>query len=354
MDFRGPRANITSSSSSSPFGAAMTLPIKGHSHEPGPLGLLRGGDGGTAHRPIGGLWDDGGWAPGPIGTLWDQQSQPPVSGTVTKAVKTTTMPAPTKDHDNRDVHVVLSPLFDPKKNAPSFTEVKQAPGIANCPVAAMLAAFASTTDGQKVIKSIVPPETSGDVVTDLSAAGTLSNPPTGNTLRSSRYFTVKLQGGSFEVSDVLYTDDHDSGWSPFYMRDPGDQTIWAAVIEKALAVKLKGYDNLDDPDIHAEDFWEKVTGVKPGIIEIKPDTPLSTITKAANDSVRVPSIAASKGEPGNDIPLKAGGVLAAFHGFALLGFKDDKIRLYDPAEAKTFVLSPAEFRSDFKAILYRK
>jgi hypothetical protein len=264
------------------------------------------------------------------------------------------MPPPTKDSGSRDVHVVLLPRFDPKKNVPSFTEVKQAPGIANCPVAAMLAALASTSDGQKVIESIVPPETSGDVVTDLSAAGTLSNPPPGGTLSSSRYFTVKLQGGPIEVSDVLYTDDHDSGWSPFYMRDPGDQTIWAAIIEKALAVKLGGYDSLDDSSIHAEDFWEKITGVKPGIIEIKPDTPLSTITQAVNASVRAPSIAASKGDPGNDLPLTGGKFLTAYHGFALLGFQGDKIRLYDPAEAKTILISPTDFRDDFKAILYRK
>lgn len=343
------------------------MTIRGHSQGPVPLGRSPPGDGGRIPGPAGTFWDggripdpagsswdDGGWAPQPIGTLWDKQSNPPTSGQATKAVKTTTMPGPTKDNDSRDVHVVLLPLFNPKTNAPSFTEVKQAPGIANCPVAAMLAAFAFTPDGQKVIKAIVPPEISGDVVTDLSAAGTLSNPPPGNTLKSSRYFAVKLQGGPIEVSDVLYTDDHDRGWSPFYMRDPGDQTIWAAVIEKALAVKLGSYDNLDDDSIHAEDFWEKVTGVKPGIIEIKPDTPLSTIAKAVNDSTSVPTIAASKGDPGSDMALKGGGVLTAYHGFALLGFEGDKIRLYDPAKAKTLPISREEFRADFKAILHRK
>jgi len=346
------------------------MTIRGHSQTPGPLGLPRGGDGGRVPGPAGTFWDggrvpdpagtwwdDGGWAPQPIGTLWDQQSNPPASGAATKAVKKTTMPAPTKEAANgdpdRDVHVFLLPLFNSKDNAPAFAEVKQAPGIANCPVASMLAALAFTPDGRKIIHSIVPPETSGDVVTDLSAAGSLANPP-GATLKSSRYFTVKLQGGAVEVSDVLYTDNHDHGWSPFYMSDPGGDTIWAAVIEKALAVKLKGYDNLDDSNIHAEDFWEMVTGVKPGIIDIKPGTPLSVITQAVTASTRVPSTAASIGEPGNDIPLKGGGVVTAYHGFAVLGFQGDKIRLYDPAEAKTLLISPAEFRDDFKAILFRQ
>lgn len=341
------------------------MTIRGHSQAPGPLGRAGDGpripgpagtfwDGGRVPEPGGSFWDDGGWAPQPIGTLWDKQSNPPTASPATKAVKTTIMPAPTNDQNSKDVHVVLLPLFDPKKNVPSFTEVKQAPGIANCPVASMLAALAFTPDGQKLIHGMVT-ETSGNVVTDLSAikAGILSNPP-GPTLSSNRYFTVKLGDGQIDVSDVLYTDDHDSGWSPLYLRDPGDQTIWASIIEKALAAKLGSYENFDALDITANEFWKKITGVEPGETEIKPDTPLSAIINAVKASARTPSIAASKGDPGSDIPLKSGKFLAAYHGFALLGFQGDKIRLYDPAEAKTLLLSPAEFRDDFKAILFRK
>jgi hypothetical protein len=259
------------------------------------------------------------------------------------------MPPPTKDTDGKDVHVVTLPLFKSSKNVPAFDEVKQAPGIANCPVASMLAALAFTPVGQSVIQGMVT-ETAGNVVTDLSglASGTLSNPPAGTSISSSRYFTVKLSGGSFEVSDVLYTDDHDSGWSPLYIRDPGDQVIWAAIIEKALAVKLESYENFDALNINANDFWEKVTGAKPGQIEIKPDTPLTTITDAVKASSRVPSIAASKPES-TDVKF-----VTPFHGYAILGFQGSKIRLYDPAKAVTVLLSTADFRHDFLAILYRK
>ena len=101
----------------------MTIPIKGHSHGPAPLGLLGGG--GTTHGPLGGLWDDGGWAPGPIGLLWDRDKQPQSqpSGAVTKAAgKTTRMPLPAKDGNPKDVHAVKSwPLFDPQKKIPAFT-----------------------------------------------------------------------------------------------------------------------------------------------------------------------------------------------------------------------------------------
>ncbi len=73
-------------------------------------------------------------------------------------------------------------------------------------------------------------------------ADTLTNPPEGNVVKSSRYFNVRLPGGSVEVSDVLYTDDADAGWSLIYMNDPSDKSIWAAIIEKAMAVSLKGYE----------------------------------------------------------------------------------------------------------------
>jgi hypothetical protein len=61
-------------------------------------------------------------------------------------MKKTVMPPPTNDHDNKDVHVVTLPLF---RAAPVFTQVKQAPGIANCPVAAILAATGFHRRGSK-------------------------------------------------------------------------------------------------------------------------------------------------------------------------------------------------------------
>jgi hypothetical protein len=281
-------------------------------------------------------------------TLWDKQSPSQTQTPVTKNVKTTKMPPPTKDQDNKDVHVITSPLFN-AKNVPAFTEIKQAPGIANCPVAAILAALAFTSVGQGIIQGMLS-ETAASVSTDLSSlpANTLTNPPPGATISSSRYFTVKLPGGAIDVSDVLYTDDHDSGWSPFYLRDPSDQTIWAPIIEKALAAQLGSYENFDANDIKANDFWEKITGDRPVQIEIKPDTPLATITNAVQASTRVPTIGASKPDRA-DVKF-----VSEFHGFAILGFQDSKIRLYDAAKATTIPISPADFRHDFQAILHRK
>jgi hypothetical protein len=61
----------------------------------------------------------------------------------------------------------------------------------------------------------------------------------------------------------------------------------------------------------------------------------------------VPSIGASKP---NAADVK---VVTEFHGYALLGVQGSKIRLYDAAKTKTLLISPAEFRHDFLAILSR-
>jgi hypothetical protein len=37
----------------------------------------------------------------------------------------------------------------------------------------------------------------------------------------------------------------------------------------------------------------------------------------------------------------------------MLGVQGSKIRLYDAAKAKTLLISPADFRHDFLAILFR-
>ena len=356
----------------------MTIPIKGQSHGSAPLGLIRGGDGGTAHGPLGGLWDDGG-VPHPIGLLWDRDRQPQSqpSGTVTKAAgKTTPMPLPAKDGNSKDVHVVLSPLFDPQKKVPAHTEVKQAENIANCPVAAILAAHVFTSVGRPIVQNMVS-ERSGNVLTDLSGVKqVLSNPPSGDTLTSARYFTVNLAGavrvqlsgtdklpgavkvsgkpgtfdlpgGCIDVSDVLYTNDGDGdSWSLIYLRDPGGHTIWQSIIEKALAVKLGSYENFDALNISANDFWNIVTGAQPGVIEIKNNTPLNVINDAVQASTTVPSIGASK-----DTGTKH---VSEFHGFAMLGAKNGKIRLYDAQKAAEILISPENFRDDFKNILFRK
>src|SRR5438874_12124899 len=105
------------------------------------------------------------------------------------------------------------------------------------------------------------------------------------------------------------------------MRDPNKDCIWAAIIEKALASKLGSYENFDALNFTANDFWEKITGVRPGAIEITKDTPLATIEKA-KASTRVPTIGASKPDS-SDVKF-----VTEFHGFSMLGLKGSEIQLY--------------------------
>lgn len=305
----------------------MTVQSDNRARIPGPLGTSVGVAGGRI--------------PGPLGF----QVVVMAPGAVVN-VKTLKMPPPANDQRTKDVREVTWSLFN-SKGVPAYDEVKQAPSLANCPVASILAALAYTPVGRTYIQGMVS-QTTGSVLTDLSALkpGTLTNPPSSTTISSSRYFTVKLPGGSIDVSDVLYTDDADSGWSLIYMQDPRDQSIWAAIIEKALAVKLESYENFDARNINANDFWEKVTGARPGVVEIKADTPLTTITAAAKASTHVPSVGASKPENTKHV--------IEFHGYAIMGIQGSKIQLYDPAKAKPLLIAPAEFREDFLAILFRK
>jgi len=229
-------------------------------------------------------------------------------------------------------------------------DIQQAPGIANCPVASILAALAFTVSGRNYLQKLVT-ETVAPTITDLSAlkSSQLVNPPANMQVSSSRYFTVKLPGGSdVEVSDVLYTNDADRNWSVFYLRDPREQALWGPIIEKALAVRLGGYENFDALNLSANDFFEKITGAKPGGFSIKADTPLSDIINAAKAATSVSTIGASKPDS-KDVKI-----VSEFHGHAMLGMDGAKIKLYDPAKAKVLTISPADFKHDFQAILFWK
>jgi hypothetical protein len=259
----------------------------------------------------------GGAVPGPVGTLWDKKSNAPQPDAVANTTQTK-MPPPLRG-DDVAVHVVPTPLFGSSKVV-SYKEIMQSPAIANCPVAAILAALAFTSWGRTLVQGMVT-ETAASVLTDASGAKTDHFTPPGAPLSSPRYFKVKLKGAwSAPVSDVLYTDDHDSGWSPFYLRDPNDKTIWAAIIEKALAAQLGGFDLKGggynvfmDQDITLNTFWEMITGAAPNGFAVTSSTPLSKITAAAKASTTVPAVAASKAN-GDEVTIGKVKIVSEFHG----------------------------------------
>jgi hypothetical protein len=224
------------------------------------------------------------------------------------------------------------------KGAPAVDDVRQG-GLADCPLAALLAALAFTPSGRKHLLGVVT-EHGGIVETDLSAvASQLDDPPPGNKITSNRYFSVTLGGKTFEVSDVLYTDESTDP-IPIYMKSL-NRLLWPGVIEKAYAEKEGGYAALEG--LTANVVWETVVGSKAGGFPVTAQTEKAQIEGAAKNATKIPTMAAS---------ADAAAAVTDWHGFAVLGMQGAKILLYDPAKVRRETVSLEDFRKNFKAVLH--
>jgi hypothetical protein len=292
---------------------------------PGPLGLSPSTNGGRI--------------PGPLRTGPGSAAPPPA----TKAAKSFKMPPPMPSSTSKDVHEYRWKLYVDK--TPELTDVWQGE-IANCPLAALLAALAYTKVGKEFIHGLVG-EFTGVVETDVTdVAGNLENAPKDNKVITDRYYTVKLGGRTWECSNVFYTNDSDRDWSLIYMQS-NSKVLWPSVIEKAYAVKEGGYGALDTATgkkLTVEDIWEGVVGKKPAGFQVTASTTDDELKKAANAAKQVPTIAASK--------TKTTGSLTAWHGFAVLGMKGAEIELYDPGQVDRVTQSLKQFRENFQAVRY--
>jgi hypothetical protein len=309
----------------------MALEYKGAARSPGPLGRLEGVLGGRI--------------PGPLDF---QQVDLGKSQTATKAVKELAMPPPAAGSST--IIQARSIGWDLAKDTPSERDVKQGE-LANCPVAAILAAIAHTPGGRKRIDSLITEYVNAQVKTTFSkeVLATLSakmddpdyKRPEKEIL-SKRYFSVNL-GSSIEVSDVFYVKYSDgSGVDMIYMDSP-KRALWPCVIEKAYAVKIGSYDDLDDDTKHTvNEFWAVLVGAKPDGFAINENTDLTKISTAAKAAGTIPTIAASK-----DDATK----VTAHHGYAVMGIQGSTIELYNPY-ARTEKLSLTDFRSSFSAMFF--
>ena len=309
----------------------MALEYKGAARSPGPLGRLEGVLGGRI--------------PGPLDF---QQVDLGKSQTATKAVKELPMPPPAAGSST--IIQARSIGWDLAKDTPSERDVKQGE-LANCPVAAILAAMAHTAGGRKHIDSMITEYVNTQVKTTFSKevlatlSAKLDDPDykrPEKEILSKRYFSVNL-GNAVEVSDVFYVKYSDgSDVNMIYMDSP-KRALWPCVIEKAYAVKIGSYDDLDDDTKHTvNEFWTVLVGAKPDGFAINENTDLSKISAAAKAAGTIPTIAASK-----DDATK----ITTHHGFAVMGIQGSTIELYDP-HGKIEKLSLTDFRSSFSAMFF--
>ncbi|MBL8258427.1 MAG: hypothetical protein JNM60_01270 [Candidatus Competibacteraceae bacterium] len=305
----------------------MTLPFRA----PGPLGIAPNTGGG---RP-----------PGPLGFAPGVYLTPNSTAGATKkpsAPKRLKMPPPAADSVTKVARDLKWSLFT-GDGSPALNDVKQG-ALANCPLASLLAALAFTSSGQRYLLSLVN-EQKATVETDLSAvAKDLEEAPGSNKIITDRYFAVTLERQAFEVSGVLYTDEARDP-NPIYMTSP-NQALWPCAIEKALAAKVGGYNEVDDSSkLTANRIWEIVMAAKPDGFDVTDQTPHAKLLEVAKNAKRVPTIAASK-DDATDV--------SGWHGFAVLGMKEKQIELYDPSAAKRKLLSLPTFIKNFKAVLHGK
>ena len=263
----------------------MTLQYKGGARFRGPLGTSSGILGGRL--------------PGPL--RFGQVDL--AGGAATRAVKVLEMPAPA---DGTSTIMRLRTVSWKLSNrAPMLRDVQQGE-LANCPIAAILAALAFTASGRKRLDSMITEYLgtstktafSNAIMTTLSRGGAddPDYPTQDKEILSTRYFTVNLKG-PIEVSDAFYVKETGQarGDVDLVYMDSQTQVLWPCVIEKAYAVKVKSYQELDDPKHTVEEFWEVLVGKRPVVIRDGNMTE-QKIRAAAMAASTVPTIGATRDE----------------------------------------------------------
>ncbi|HTE43538.1 MAG TPA: hypothetical protein VK629_22150, partial [Steroidobacteraceae bacterium] len=243
------------------------------------------------------------------------------------------------------------------KRVPITADVMQG-ALPNCPLAALLAALAHTSNGQKFLDGLITEYNGAAIMTNLSADlikqvekaddADSENIPQPAQLISNRYFTVKLGKGSHDVHDTFYVEYNETKVSadlePVFMGSPNN-VLWPAVIEKACALHFGSYVEAANHKKHtANDFWALVVGTKEQRLEIKDSTDVERIRDVARNAGKIPTLGASRESGATKV--------TGWHAFAVLGMQGENVQIYDPAKAKEISLTLAEFRSNFQMMLY--
>ncbi len=223
---------------------------------------------------------------------------------VTLTAKRLRMPGPASDGRTKKARAYILPLY---AGAPKYLDINQG-NINDCFLASIIGALANTVNGRRKIVSLIK-EHQARVESDVSTAESdLARDAVGKMIKSDRYFSVTIGGKSYEVSNVLYTDDGDKNWGLKYMQIPKN-VLWGCIIEKAFAKKNGSYLGLDIQSsrgnpISVNDTWKQLCGAAPKVFVVNAKTSHRKIVAAAKTAGTVSTIA-----------------VGGFHSVAILGYK---------------------------------
>jgi Calpain family cysteine protease len=265
-----------------------------------------------------------------------------------QAAKTYNLPDPDMEWSSnlpRYPRIAKLPLYVPKKETPKHDQIRQQ-GVANCYLAATLAAMANTDAGRKQIKKMITPKTGA--ITTICKKFDQSFVGPDEQLKSDRWFTVAFKDKTVDVSNVLYHDDSDSNPNLVYMTTPGgDKALWGAIIEVAYA-KLKGnYDNMSaTKGATVDQFLDEFSAVKWNILfPNKDEAEIKEVCK--NAGKRAAFIATKPHDPrSNDTKI-----LTPFHGIAVLGMSGANVKLWDPLKGKAQEIKFKDLLTEVQAVI---
>lgn len=258
--------------------------------------------------------------------------------------KTYTLPDPEtrwSGHLARYPHVSKLPLYVKGSVSPRYDQVLQQQ-IANCYLAATLAAMANTATGRAQISKMIVSHT-GPMTTTCRKYDSSGPMDPVEHLNSNRWFTVAFNGKTVDVSDVLYHDDSDRDPNLRYMTTPnGDRALWGAIIEVAYARLKNGYDNISaSGDASVNQFLRDFTAAKWSILTPAKDA--SAIKKACQNATHRAAFIAT---------IQSGAKkLIGWHGYTVLGLRGTVVTLWDPLHAQKVTITLDELLPDIQALV---
>ena len=233
------------------------------------------------------------------------------------------------------------PLYVNDKASPKHDQVLQQL-IANCYLAATLAAMANTAAGRQRITKMITAQKGA--ITTICKKYDMQSVGAEERINSNRWFTVAFKAGNVDVSDVLYHDNSDRDPHLRYMTTPKvDKALWGAIIEVAYASLKGSYDKISaskSGGTTLNQFLEDFLAMEWSILDPSSDK----IKPACKNADKRAAFIATK--------IAGTKILTAWHGFAVLGMSGaTKVKLWDPLKGKGQQIEFKDLLTEVQAVV---